>query len=160
MNFIKENKKAITSVIISFLIGFMSCFFGIRQKTEIKTEIVEKIVTKVVTVEVEKSNAKKDTYTKIVEKVDGTKETFIKETTETQKESLGGDLSMTSSSAQKTIIETNDSASIGIIFNIDNESVYKDYGFSFQYEVVDSIWLQSVYMFKEKDLLLGLFVTF
>ena len=161
MEFIKKNKLILSMILISFAFGFGVCFLSIKQKTQIKTEYKEKIVTKVVKIEVEKKQEKKNTYTKITEKPDGSKETIIQETTESNSETAKKNKDLSKTEIEKTTIKINKTASLGFMLSIDTKTKsYKDYGLFLKYQVISPVSVQSVYMFEDRSFYIGASIDF
>jgi len=157
MEFIKKIKY----YILIFALGFAACFFGIRQKTKIVTEYKEKIVTKEVKVESEKKQEKKDTYKKIVEKPDGEIVTIIREIVDNKKENNAQINNESETNKEYLHIEEKSSSSFGIMTRMSTTyPFFDDYGISMKYTISDPFSINSVYMIKSKDLLIGISFDF
>lgn len=142
---------------------------------EVKTveveKIVEKVVIKEVKVEVEKKkvNEKKEKVT--VKAVDGT-------VTETEKSETISDTETKKEESNEKVVEKTEDKSTKPAVNaladnkiggkvhgkLENFPLYNkdniDYSILYSRRVVGSIWLESEYQFKEKEIALGLSVEF
>lgn len=143
------------------LIGFALCYFSIKQKTKIKTEIKEKVKTKIVTIEVEKKQEKRNTYKEIIKKPDGETRTIIREIVENSTENVNKTNNKTKTVKQESRLEIKRTSSLGVIMSLDkNRPYYNDFGIIYKYTIYDPVSIQSVYMIKNKNFLIGVAIDF